>query len=54
MKILVIEDELKLAGYLHKGLTEEGEQQDDCEQPAHVLKSLQVKLARDHSDTEWM
>ncbi len=24
MKILVIEDELKLAGYLHKGLTEEG------------------------------
>ena len=43
----------RLAGRC-KGLTEEGEQQDDCEQPAHVLKSLQVKLARDHSDTEWM
>ncbi|MDG7145856.1 response regulator, partial [Streptococcus pneumoniae] len=24
MKLLVVEDELKLAGYLHKGLTEEG------------------------------
>ena len=49
---LVVEND-QLTGRC-KGLTEEGEQQDDCEQPAHVLKSLQVKLARDHSDTEWM
>lgn len=49
---LVVEYD-RLAGRC-KGLTEKGEQQDDCEQSAHVLKSLQVKLARDHSDTEWM
>ena len=53
LELPLVVERSRLAGRC-KGLTEEGEQQDDCEQPAHVLKSLQVKLARDHSDTEWM
>ncbi|WP_160165341.1 hypothetical protein [Acidovorax sp. NO-1] len=34
-----------------EGLAEEGEQQDDCEQSAHEIGSVQLRTGRNHSDT---
>lgn len=46
---LVVEND-QLTGRC-KGLTEEGEQQDDCEQSAHEVGSVKLKTRRNHSDT---
>ena len=46
---LVVEND-QLTGRC-KGLTEEREQQDDCEQSAHEVGSVKLRIRRNHSDS---